>query len=173
MSTRLTIQILTKNEEAALPRCLASLSGLEAEVLVIDSISTDRTREIALAAGARVLEHPFVDFASQLNWGLEQASGEWVLIIDADELLDSRLRESIRETVYHPSPLSEVYSLVRDSFFLGRRMRASAWSGERLPRLFKKGALSYSGLVHQVPDLGGRVPGLLKGRLHHHTYRSL
>lgn len=168
---KLSVVILTRNEEEMLPACLASVAWAD-ERLVVDSFSTDRTVEIAGEAGAKTLRHEFEGFASQFNWGIEQASSEWILMLDADETVDAELAEAIR-AVMSSEPEYEVYNVVRDAFFLGRRIRSRAWSGERLPRLFRKGALKYKGLVHPETDTGGRKRGELPGRILHYTYRTL
>ena len=84
----LSVLILTKNEEQDLPGCLASVSWCS-DVVVYDSCSTDRTREIALAAGARVVQRPFDNWASHQNWGLRNIEFRypWIFYIDADERL--------------------------------------------------------------------------------------
>ena len=168
---KLTVSILTKNEEERLPAALASVSWAD-EIVVTDSGSTDRTVEIAEAAGARVLFREFDDYSAQHNWVFERIENPWIMVLDADEVVDEELARSIRDTLAS-EPKYEVYQVVRDSFVLGRRMRSTSWSHERLPRLFKKGALVYSGLVHQTPEYGDRQVGLLKGRLLHYTYRDL
>lgn len=168
---KLSVVILTKNEEEMLPACLASVDWAD-ERLVVDSFSTDKTVDIAREAGAKVLQHVFEGFASQFNWGIEQASGEWILMLDADETVDAELAEAIR-VVLSSKLQYEVYTVVRDAFFLGKRIRSRAWSGERLPRLFRKGALVYKGLVHPETDTGDRKRGELRGRILHDTYRTL
>jgi glycosyltransferase involved in cell wall biosynthesis len=168
---KLTVSILTLNEEEMLPAVLASVAWAD-EIVVTDSGSTDRTVEIARAAGARVLFREFDDYSAQHNWAFAQIENPWIMVLDADEVVDDELARSIRETLA-AEPKFEVYKVVRDSFFLGRRMRSTAWSNERLPRLFKNGALIYSGLVHQTAEYGDRKAGLLKGRLLHYTYRDM
>jgi len=168
---KLTVSILTKNEEEMLPAALASVAWAD-EIVVTDSGSTDRTVEIARAAGARVLFRKFDDFSTQFNWSFEQSRNPWIMSLDADEVVDGELARSIRETMAS-EPEYEVYHVLRDAFFLGRRMRSTSWSRERLPRLFKKGAMVYSGLVHPIQEYGNRRAGLLKGRLLHYTYRDL
>jgi (heptosyl)LPS beta-1,4-glucosyltransferase len=168
---KLTVSILTLNEEEMLPAALASVAWAD-EIVVTDSGSTDRTTEIARAAGARVLFREFDDYSAQHNWAFEQIENPWILVLDADEAVDGELARSIRETLA-TEPKYEVYDLVRDAFVLGHRMRSTAWSHERLPRLFKKGVLAYRGLVHQTAEFGGRQTGLLQGRLLHHTYRDM
>ena len=82
--------MILKNEERNLARCLDSVQGLVDETIVIDTGSTDATVEIAMRHGARVAHFDFkrVDFAAARNYGLEQATGRWILVLDADELLD-------------------------------------------------------------------------------------
>lgn len=88
----LSVVILTKNEETRLPACLASVAQCD-DVVVIDSGSTDRTVEIAAAAGARVLENPFRDFAQQRNVAMDRAGfrNPWVFHLDADEIMSPEL----------------------------------------------------------------------------------
>ncbi|MDR3210678.1 MAG: glycosyltransferase family 2 protein, partial [Planctomycetota bacterium] len=167
----MTAQIITFNEEEMLPACLAALTWVD-EIVVVDSHSRDRTREIARARGAKVFEHDFTDFASQFNWAMEQATGDWIFVVDADEVVDAQLSQAIRDTLAG-EPAYEVYQVVRDAFFLGHRMRATSWSGEALPRLFRRGCLSYRGQVHSVADSGGRPVGRLPGRILHYTYRDM
>lgn len=168
----LSALVMTRNEEEMLPGCLESLAWAD-EILVVDSGSADRTVDIAKAAGARVLFHEFADFSSQLNWGIGQASHDWILVIDADEVVDKRLGEAIRVVLTEEKPVYEIYNIVRDAFFLGKRMRSAAWSNERIPRLFRRGAMTYSGRVHQATETGGRPIGTLDGRLLHYSYRSV
>jgi len=168
---KLTVSILTLNEEEMLPSTLASVAWAD-EILVTDSGSTDRTVEIAKAAGARVLFREFDNYSAQHNWAFEQISNPWIMVLDADEVVDDELARSIQE-VLASEPKFKVYAVVRDAFVLGHRMRSTAWSNERLPRLFKKKAMYYTGMVHQIPEYGDCKVGLLKGRLLHYTYRDM
>ncbi len=166
----LTALVLTRNEEEMLPLCLERLAWAD-EILVIDSGSTDRTVEIAESMGARVVYHQFSDFSSQCNFGWAEARSDWVLQIDADELVDSELAASVQFTVEN-NPRLDIYSVHRDAYVFGRRMRSSSWSNEWIPRLFRKGTVQFSGLVHQEPNINGRPVGRLDGMLIHYTYRS-
>jgi len=94
---RVTIAIIAKNEEANLGDCLESVKGLGAEIIVVDTGSTDRTREIALEYGAKVFDFPWVDsFAAARNECLRHATGEWIFWMDADDRLDADNREKLR-----------------------------------------------------------------------------
>lgn len=165
-----TAFILTFNEEEMLPLCLDRLKWAD-EILVLDSGSTDRTVELAKAAGARVEYHPFSNFAEQCNQGLDRASCDWILQIDADELVTPELAASVQRTV-SSQPCEEIFSLCRDACAWGRFMKASSWSGDWIPRLFRKGAVQFAGEVHQDPQVNGRPVGKLDGKLLHYSYRS-
>lgn len=163
--------VLTRNEAECIADCLSRLRWAD-EILVVDSFSTDNTRELAAAAGAKVLTRAFTDFSSQYNWALAQAAGDWVYTVDADEMTSPELAESIVRTV-RANPRYRIYTVRRDSYVFGRLMRSTAWSGERLPRLFRRGEITYAGEVHQDPQLGARPTGNLDGILYHLTYRSV
>ncbi|MBI4525323.1 MAG: glycosyltransferase family 2 protein, partial [Deltaproteobacteria bacterium] len=102
---RLSVIILTYNEEHNLPDCLESLKGLESELFVVDSGSTDRTREIAEQYGAKVFQHSFENYAAQRNWTQQNLPirGEWLLHLDADERLTPELVTEIQETLNETS----------------------------------------------------------------------
>jgi glycosyltransferase involved in cell wall biosynthesis len=93
-SPSLAVIILTHNEEQHLPRALASIANIQEQVFVIDSYSSDRTVEIATQYGATVLQHPFVNYAHQFQWALDNApiGAKWVLRLDADEIIEPDLQ---------------------------------------------------------------------------------
>ena len=114
---KLVAIILTLNEAQHLPRCLASLEGVVDQVLVADCFSTDETIRIAEENGARVVQHEWINYATQFNWALTQLDEDtdWVLRIDADEYLTPELAAEMRETL--PGMGEEV-----DGVICGRRM---------------------------------------------------
>jgi len=90
--------MIVKNEEDNLPACLQSLAGLEVELIIVDTGSTDRTREIAASFGAKVFNFPWVDnFAAARNEALRHAAGVWIFWMDADDRLDEVNREKLRQ----------------------------------------------------------------------------
>ena len=176
MSPRsLSVCILTYNEEDNLPGCLDSLGNLPGEIVILDSGSTDRTREIAEAAGARFFVHPFDDFGSQYNRLFALASRDWILNLDADERLSPELARSIGETFDDPLRLARYrgFSLNRLNYFLGKPIHHSGWAPDPLVRLFRKdsGAMERR-QVHVQILVTGEI-GRLSGNLLHYTYRSL
>ena len=168
---RISALVLTKNEEEMIPHCLSCLQWVD-EILVVDSFSNDRTVPLAEAAGARVLQHPFGGFASQTNWGAEQATGDWILQIDADELVTPRLRDAVLATAA-ANPATDIFAVRRDSYVFAHLMRASSWSKEYIPRFYRKGTLTFTGEVHPDPQYGGRSVGRLEGVLLHYPYRHV
>ena len=142
---RLAVIILTRNEELRLPACLESLAGVASEVFVIDSFSTDRTREIAERYGARVLEHPFVNQANQFNWALAHVPthADWILRIDADERLSQELRRELAERLPRLDPRVAGLTLPLRINFLGRTMRHGDSYPVWLVRLWRRGLGRY------------------------------
>jgi glycosyltransferase involved in cell wall biosynthesis len=167
----LSVLIPTKNEEANLPACLESVRWAE-EVVVVDSGSGDRTVAIARAAADRVLTHEYVNSAAQKNWALPQLTHRWVLIVDADERVPPALRAEIERVLADPGR-ADGYWIRRANHFLGRPIRGAGWQRDRVLRLFDRTKGRYQPLhVHAEVEIRGRV-GTLRGRLTHHTYRSL
>ncbi len=91
----LSVVIVAKNEAADIEACLASAAWAE-ERLVVDTGSEDATRDLAQAAGARVLEHPWLGYAATKNWAFSQAQGDWILSLDADERVSEALADRDR-----------------------------------------------------------------------------
>ncbi|MCL4510997.1 MAG: glycosyltransferase [Bacteroidetes bacterium] len=100
MKTKLSLCMIVKNEEEYLPKCLQSVRGIADEIIVVDTGSTDSTIEIAKRFGAKVVDHKWrSDFAEARNVSLEFASGEWILVLDADEELPQETRNKIAEVI--------------------------------------------------------------------------
>ena len=137
----LSVIILTLNEEANLPLALASLRGLEVEVFVVDSGSTDRTLEIARAAGCHVVEHPFENYALQRNWAFDHLpiGAPWTLCLDADERLTPELVGEIKETVSQQDSPFDGYMLRKRTIFMGRWLRHGGQYPAYHLRLFRSG----------------------------------
>ena len=140
-ASKLSAVILTFNEELHLERALASISGFTKEIFVIDSFSTDRTIEIALAHGAIVLQNKFINQAKQFQWALDNApiSGEWILRLDADEIIESDLATEIVQKLPSLAPDVVGINLKRKHIFMDRWVK----HGGRYPlvmlRIWRKG----------------------------------
>lgn len=137
----LAVIILTFNEERHIARALASVAGIASEVFVIDSFSTDRTVELAQAHGATVIQHPFVNYSKQFQWGLDNApiSANWIMRLDADEVIEPDLAARIRDEL--PSLPDQVVgiNLKRKHIFLGRWIRHGGRYPLVLLRIWRRG----------------------------------
>ena len=169
----LSVILITRNEEANIGECLASV-GFARELVVVDSGSTDATVAVARAAGARVLVTPdWPGFGPQKNRALELATQPWVLSLDADERVSPRLRDEILAVVARGEGGPDAWSLPRRSSFCGQDMLHSGWYPDRVARLFRRGTARFSDdLVHERL-LTQTTPAPLQGDLLHATYPDL
>lgn len=169
---KLSVVVITKDEEAAIGRCLDSVRWAD-EIVVLDSGSTDRTVEIAREHGARVeVSADWPGFGPQKNRALALAGGEWVLSLDADEWVPEDLAAEIRAAIVSPDGHAG-FELPRSSSFCGREMRHSGWWPDHILRLFRRDAARFSeDIVHERVELDGAV-GRLTRPLRHESFVSL
>jgi len=162
--------IITLNEERNIGRCLESLQGIADEIIVVDSHSTDRTRQIAEAHGARVIERDWEGYSATKNRANADANHAYILSLDADEALDNTLRASMLAAKHQG--LSGSYSFHRLTNYCGRWIRHGGWYPDTKVRLFPLGAAEWQGnFVHE--ELVLKTPSsttLLKGDLLHYSY---
>src|SRR5947209_4755366 len=173
----LDVLIQTYNEEMNLPYTLKSLEGWVHRIIVVDSGSTDRTVEIAKAAGAQVVYHAFQGYAAQKNWALDNLTWEspWILILDADESVSPELRNEIARLVsLDPQRVPEVaFLLNRVLVFQGREIWHCGYFPSWNLLLFKRGTARYEErLVHEHMVANGSV-GRLQHLLIHQDRRGL
>ena len=170
---KLSVVIITRNEERDLPGCLASLRVLGAEIIVLDNASSDRTRDIARAATPHVHEHAFQDFASQKQAAVDRARGEWVLSIDADERVSPALASEILSVLAAPPAAVSGFEIPFEVFFMGRRLRFGGLGNERHVRLFRRESGRFvGGRLHEGVEVSGAL-SRLKGSIRHHPYRDI
>jgi glycosyltransferase involved in cell wall biosynthesis len=169
---KITLAIITYNEERNLGDALESARAVADEIVVLDSFSTDGTRRIAEACGARFAQHRFDDYGAQKNALLELAGHEWVLNLDADERLAAELRDAILELKAGPEPACDGFRISRRSFYLGRWVRHSGWYPDRKLRLFRKSKARWCGRIHERLELDG-ASRVLAGDILHHTYTGI
>ena len=162
--------MITKNEEANLARCLASVRPVVREIVVVDSGSTDRTLEIARGFADRVLTQPWLGFGPQKQFAVDRAGESWVLSIDADERVTPELAQAIRAAI--ESGNADGYEIPRRSSFCGRMMRHSGWFPDRVLRLFRRGKGHFTDdVVHERVVCDGPVARLREPILHYPVTR--
>ena len=165
--------ILTKNEEANIQRCLDSLSPVSDEILVIDSGSHDRTIELAEAhPKTRVIKTAWLGFSQTRNFGMTQASHEYVLFLDADEALSPELEA---EVLNHKENLSGAYTVPRLTSYCGQWIHHCGWRPDRQWRLFPKSKAKWTGeFVHERLEVQDDVTVThLSSDLLHYSYVSV
>src|SRR5580693_2077981 len=167
---RISVCLITLNEEHNLPRALASLAGVADEVVVVDAGSTDRTPEIAKEHGAAVFSRPWTNYAEQKNFAAQQAANEWVFSMDADEELSSLLHTSLLDWKKR-KPEHAVYEVSRRTWYLGAWTKHSGWYPDFQRRLYRRTAAKFAGIIHESLQFAGN-PGKLTGDLLHYTVRS-
>lgn len=141
MALSIAAILLTFNEERNLRAALASVAGWASEILVVDSLSTDRTVDVALSvAGVRVFQHAFVDYGSQWNWALENLpiDGRWVLRLDADERVTPEFKAELAGRLAAGEDVS-AYVVDRRLVFMGRWLRWGGYYPNGDIRLWKRG----------------------------------
>ena len=168
---KLSVIVITKNEEAHIGACLDSVAFAD-EIVVLDSGSTDATCDIARAHGARIEVSPdWPGFGPQKNRVLDLATGDWVLSIDADERVTPELAQAIRHAI--EAPAAEGFRIARLSNFCGRWIRHSGWWPDYVVRLFRRDAGRFTdAAVHEHVEIQGRT-GTLAGHFLHYPYASL
>jgi glycosyltransferase involved in cell wall biosynthesis len=173
MTPSLSAVLIAKDEERDLPGCLESLKGLATEVvLVVSDDTTDRTEEIARAAGAKVLRRTFDDYARHRQASLEAASGEWCLWVDPDERVTPGLADEIRSVLSAPSAFA-AYDVPFEVRFLGRTLRWGGLGSESHVRLLRRaGARFVGGALHEGLRTDGEV-GRLRGTIVHEPYKDI
>jgi glycosyltransferase involved in cell wall biosynthesis len=171
---KVTATIITFNEAENIRAACESVAWAD-EVLVVDSESTDATREIAEGCGARVISRPWPGFAAQKEFAAREARNEWVFSLDADERLSPELRASVEDLLYTPdSQLADGYRVARRAFYMGRWIRGGGWYPDHQLRLYKRTRGRWAGAhVHESVrmDEGARVE-TLGGDLLHYSVRD-
>jgi glycosyltransferase involved in cell wall biosynthesis len=173
---KITALIITLNEEGRIAEAIASLSCCD-EVIVVDSGSSDRTRQIAEARGTRVIDHTWEGYSKQKNFAATQANNDWILSMDADERLSMELANEIAawkdqgDGCAHSSPTA-AYSMPRRAFYLGRWINHSGWYPDRKVRLYNRRYCRWEGdFVHEAMKVEGPI-GRFDGDLLHFPYRD-
>lgn len=157
---KITATIITFNEAENVRAACESVAWAD-EILVVDSESTDATREIARACGARVIERAWPGFAPQKQFAAEEAAHEWIFSLDADERVSAELREEILSLRQSPEErLADGYRVPRRSFYMGRWIRGGGWYPDYQLRLYRRARGRWEGAhVHESVKMqtGARV----------------
>lgn len=168
----LSVVIITKDEEDKIARCLESVKWAD-EIVVVDDLSEDRTIEVCQRFGVKVISHKsYGNFDRQRNIGIDNATGCWILQMDADEIVPEGLRKEIQKIMDSTNNRFVAYKIRRQNFFLGRFMEHGGWF-IYYTKLFRKDSARYVGKsVHETLQVNGEV-GTLNEPIKHFPFSSI
>ncbi len=170
--TSIGVVVIAENEADRIGKLLDSTRFAD-EVIVVDSGSSDATREICEARGARVIANKWPGYAAQKQFALTLAESDWILNLDADESISPQLAEEIRATIEKAPPAVTAWSIPRLSRYLGRWIRHGGWYPDRKIRLVRRGQGRWEGDgLHEQLVSPGRT-GRLLHPIHHDVYRNI
>ncbi len=172
---KLSVVINAQNVEPDLLRAIASIKNLADEIVVIDQGSTDKTGEVAKNLGAKVFKYKSVRYVELArNFAIGKAAGDWILVLDPDEEITSALSKKIKEIL--KSPKADFYRIPRKNIIFGKWINHTLWWPDYQTRLFKKGKVSWSEVIHSVPmvtGVGFDIPTKEDLAILHHNYDSI
>jgi glycosyltransferase involved in cell wall biosynthesis len=167
---RLSVIIITKNEANNIKRCLDSVTWAD-EIIVVDSGSTDNTVVLCQQYTSQVLQTDWPGYGPQKNRALQQATGDWVLALDADEQVSIPLREKI-QTLIQQADSKDAYAIKRPVVFYGQLIK-HACGADQTVRLFKRGKAKFSDdIVHETVVVDGLV-GKINQPIYHYSFNSI
>lgn len=167
---KISVVINTLNAERLLETCLKSVKSAD-EILICDMYSDDRTIEIAKKYKCKIVYHEKTGIVEPArNWAISQSSGDWVLILDADEVVTPELWKALREYANNPKKNHNSCFIVRETVLMGKTLKS--WRQSKCKRFWKKGTCSYSDKIHEMPITHNGQDFHLKGKnihiLHYH-----
>jgi glycosyltransferase involved in cell wall biosynthesis len=169
---KLSVVIIARDEEEIIQRCLDSVRKVADDIVVIDSMSEDRTAEISRSFGCRVFPRIFDGYGSQKQFAVDQAENDWVLSVDADEVLTPELQDEIRVLMTNPADYAG-FEIPFTLFYMGRLLCHGGVGHERHLRLFNRKTGRFTTVpVHEGIIVTGKT-GRLHGKIIHYSYRSI
>lgn len=173
MQVKLSVVIISYNEEKDIERCLKSVKGVADEIVVVDSFSTDKTEEICRNYNVKFVQHKFDGHIEQKNWAITQATYPHVLSLDSDEALDEMLQSSIKAV--KDDWKFDGYEMNRLTNYCGKWIRHCGWYPDKKLRLWDSRKGSWQGInPHDKYELIENASvGYLKGDIYHYSYYSI
>ncbi len=172
----LSVVINTLNEEENLLNAIKSVKNLSDEIIVVDMMSDDKTQEIAKKLGAKVYEHEKMGYVEPArNFAISKATGDWILILDADERITPELHTKIKQIINSENP-QDYYRIPRKNLVFGKWLRHSRWWPDYNIRLFKKGYVEWNEVIHSVPMTrgdGADLEAIDENAIVHYHYVSI
>lgn len=177
MQRLLSLVTITKNAEELLDKTLESVQGLVDEIVLVDDYSQDRTLEIAKKYNAHIYKRHEKDLGKQKAYGLQKAKNEWILFLDADEMISSGLKKEIHQLlksrVQNLKSNFVAYRIPYQNYFLGKTINHGGENYVMIRLFNKKYAISHPSLVHEKVEIKKGMVGKLRNKIYHYSYRSL
>lgn len=171
---KLSVCYIIFNGERIIEKSIRSINEIADEIIIVDSFSTDKTEEICTGfPKVKFIKKKFEGFGDQKNYTLAQASGEWILFLDSDEVPDATAVQAIKDILNSSAPAYKVYTIHFNNILLKKTIRYGGWGTVWRERFFKKGHGKYSDdLVHECFITQDKI-GKLPGNIDHYTYKSI
>ena len=171
MAEKISVIIITYNEEKNIQKCLESVKWAD-EIIVLDGFSEDRTAEICRVYTDQVFQAQWNGFGIQKNLCAEKSANKWVLNIDSDEVVSVELAGEVR-SLLNSGPEFPIYKIPRKNFFGSRWVKYGGWYPDYIARLYDKTKVTFSeNLVHEVLTPNNKF-GFLKSPLEHYSYEDM
>lgn len=148
--------IVTYNDEEKLNDCLKSIRDECDEIVIVDLGSTDKTLKIAQKYNVKIFAHSFADYVEKVrNYAVSKTSGQWILVLDADERVSLRLWEQLKKIETGNKDIA--VNIPRKNIFFGKWIKHTNWWPDKQIRFFKKGTVSWTDKIHSYPKVTGKV----------------
>ncbi|MBU4277331.1 MAG: glycosyltransferase family 2 protein [Proteobacteria bacterium] len=171
---KLSAAVIVQNEEKNLPRWLKAVEGVADEIVAVDSGSTDRTVEILDLAGARVYHRAWTGYSDQRNYLAEQCTGDWILMLDADEVINRECIRLLKAFKANPEAGMDAYLMPSRVWFFGKWLRWGGFYPEWNPRLYRRGKGTWARQeVHERLEVKGPMGRLGDCIYDHYSYDSV
>lgn len=172
MDNKLSVVIITFNEEKNIGRCIDSVLDIADDIVIMDSFSTDRTEEICLSKGVRFFQYKWQGYSEQKNYANSLAKYDWIFSLDADEAISDELKKSILEA--KQSPYQPVNRICRITNYCGKWIHHSGWYPDSKVRFFDRRQSHWEGLIHERLNVGEEsIIPVFKGDCYHYSYYTI
>lgn len=153
----ISVSIVNLNEGEKLEKCLKSVDGFADEIIVVDLESTDNSLEICKKYNAKFYPHKKEDFVELIrNFSISKANGDWILILDPDEIVRIDLKEKLKQIVDKPDNFVAV-NIPRKNIFFNKWIKHTNWWPDKHVRFFKKGEIEWTNKIHSYPEVKGEL----------------
>lgn len=171
---KLSVIIITFNEEKNIRRCIESVTDIADEIVVVDSFSSDDTETICHEYHVKFVQQKWLGYSEQKNFANNLATNDWVFSIDADEAISETLKKSILEIKKHDYPENSVFSMNRITSYCGKWIRHCGWYPDTKIRIWNRKKGEWKGKIHETIHFkeGSVATTLLAGDLLHYSFAT-